>query len=212
MNDPAVAVKLTAVAPELAVTDEGTETFALLELSAMDAPEPGAALLRVTTQADVPPGLNVAGLQLKAETLSERRQSQGSRRRAAVQRSGDLSRTVAGERSRGRRETCGGGASDGGDRRRHRNARTVGAQRDRRAGAWSRLAESDHTGGCSIGTQRGRIAAQAAHNPPSVEPIVMLPPLTETGMLVPAESERTTCVTWIAVDVLVVPGARVKVN
>ena len=31
-------------------------------------------------------------------------------------------------------------------------------------------------------------------------------------MLVPAESERTTCVTWTAVDVLVVPGARVKVN
>ena len=56
------------VAPELAVIDEGTETFALLELSAMDAPEPGAGLLRVTTQADVPPGFNVAGLQLKADT------------------------------------------------------------------------------------------------------------------------------------------------
>jgi hypothetical protein len=68
VNDPAVAVKLAVVAPELAVTDEGTETLALLELSAIDAPEPGAGLLRVTTQADVPLGLNVDGLQLKAET------------------------------------------------------------------------------------------------------------------------------------------------
>jgi hypothetical protein len=52
----------------MAVTDAGTETFALLELSATAAPEVGAGLLRVTTQADVPPGLNVAGVQLRAET------------------------------------------------------------------------------------------------------------------------------------------------
>jgi hypothetical protein len=68
VNDPAVAVKLAAVAPALAVIDAGTETLALLELTAIDTPEPEAGLLRVTTQADVPPGLNVAGLQLKAET------------------------------------------------------------------------------------------------------------------------------------------------
>jgi hypothetical protein len=40
----------------------------------------------------------------------------------------------------------------------------------------------------------------------------MLPPFTEAGIPVPDASETTTCVTWIAVDVLVVPGARVKVN
>ena len=68
MKEPAVAVKLAVAEPELAVTDEGTETLALLELRAINAPEPEAALLRVTTQADVPPGLNVAGLQLKPET------------------------------------------------------------------------------------------------------------------------------------------------
>ena len=68
VNDPAVAVKLAVVAPAVAVTDAGTETFALFELSAITAPEPGAGWLRVTTQADVPLGLNEAGLQLKAET------------------------------------------------------------------------------------------------------------------------------------------------
>ena len=42
--------------------------------------------------------------------------------------------------------------------------------------------------------------------------IVMLPEPTETGTLAPPESERTTCVTWIADDGLVVPGDRAKVN
>jgi hypothetical protein len=48
VNDPAVAVKLVAVAPAIAVTDAGTETLALLEVSAIDAPEVGAGLLKVT--------------------------------------------------------------------------------------------------------------------------------------------------------------------
>lgn len=68
MNDPAVTVKLAVVAPAVAVTDAGTETFVLLELKAIDAPEPGAGWLRVTTHADVPLGLNEVGLQLKADT------------------------------------------------------------------------------------------------------------------------------------------------
>ncbi len=68
MNDPAVAVKLAVVAPAVAMTDVGTETFALLELKAIAAPDPGAGWLRVTTQEDVPLGLNEDGLQLKAET------------------------------------------------------------------------------------------------------------------------------------------------
>jgi hypothetical protein len=42
VNDPAVAVKLAVVAPAVTVTDAGTETFALLELKAINAPEPGA--------------------------------------------------------------------------------------------------------------------------------------------------------------------------
>ena len=66
VNDPAVAVKLAVVAPEAGVMDAGTETFALLELSAMAAP--GAGLLKVTTQVDCPFGFNDAGVQLKAET------------------------------------------------------------------------------------------------------------------------------------------------
>ena len=68
MKDPAVAVKPAVVAPEMTVTDAGTDTFVLLELKAIDTPEPGAGWLRVTTQADVPLGFNEAGLQLKAET------------------------------------------------------------------------------------------------------------------------------------------------
>ena len=68
VNDPAVAVKLAVVAPAVTVTDVGTETFALLELSAIAAPGLGTGWLRVTTHADVPLGFNEAGLQLKAET------------------------------------------------------------------------------------------------------------------------------------------------
>jgi hypothetical protein len=68
VNDPATAVKLAVVAPALALAAAGTETLALLELSAIDAPPLGAAWLRVTTQADVPPGFSEAGLQLNAET------------------------------------------------------------------------------------------------------------------------------------------------
>ena len=117
MNDPAVAVKFAVVAPAIAMTDAGTEMLALLELTPIDTPEPGAAWLRVTTQVEIPLGLTQVGLQLKPLT----------------------------------------------------NVAT----------GWT---------------------------------IAMLPPLTETGMLVPAESERITWATWIAVDVLVVPGARVKVN
>ena len=116
VNDPAVAVKLAVVAPEAGVTDAGTETFALLELSAMDAPE----------------------------------------------RSG--------------------------------------------------LAESNHTGGFSIWVQRRGDCSSKRSQPPAVEPLRMLPAFTETGMPLPAESERTTCVTWIADDVLVAPGAMAKVN
>ena len=70
MNEPAVAVKLAVVAPEIAVTDAGTETFALLELSAINAPEPGAGWLRVTTHADVPLGLSEVGLQLNPLTIA----------------------------------------------------------------------------------------------------------------------------------------------
>jgi hypothetical protein len=65
VKDPAVAVKLAVVAPALAVTDAGTETLALLDLSAIAAPEAGAGLVKVTIQEDVPPGFNDAGLQLK---------------------------------------------------------------------------------------------------------------------------------------------------
>jgi hypothetical protein len=68
VNDPAVAVKFAVAAPAVAVTDAGTETFALLEIKAINAPELGAGWLRVTTQVDIPFGLNEAGLQLKAET------------------------------------------------------------------------------------------------------------------------------------------------
>jgi hypothetical protein len=70
VNDPAVAVKLAVVAPAMAVTDAGTETFALLELKAIKAPEPGAGWLRVATQVDAPLGLNEAGLQLKPLTTA----------------------------------------------------------------------------------------------------------------------------------------------
>ena len=68
VNDPAVAVKLAVVAPETVVTDAGTETLALLELRAIDAPEDGAGWLRVATHADVPLGFNEVGLQLKPLT------------------------------------------------------------------------------------------------------------------------------------------------
>ena len=64
----AAAVKLAALAPALAVTDAGTETLALLELSAMATPELGAGLLNVTTQVACPFGFSDAGVQLKAET------------------------------------------------------------------------------------------------------------------------------------------------
>lgn len=68
MKGPAVAVKLAVVAPAVAVTDAGTETFELLELKAIEAPDPGAGWLRVTVQADIPLGLNEVGAQLKADT------------------------------------------------------------------------------------------------------------------------------------------------
>jgi hypothetical protein len=68
VNDPELAVKLAEVAPEAAVTDASTETIALLELSAIDAPEAGPGLLRVAKQVDVPPGFNVAGLQVTLDT------------------------------------------------------------------------------------------------------------------------------------------------
>jgi hypothetical protein len=68
VNDPAVAVKLAVVAPAITVTAVGTETLALLEVSAIAVPEPEAGWLRVATQVAVPFGLNDAGLQLKAET------------------------------------------------------------------------------------------------------------------------------------------------
>ena len=42
--------------------------------------------------------------------------------------------------------------------------------------------------------------------------MVMLPALTAAGMLAPVESERTTWLTWIADEVLVVPGDRENVN
>ena len=58
------------VAPEIAVTDAGTETLALLELSAIDTPEDGAGWLRVTTHADVPLGFKEVGLQLKPLTTA----------------------------------------------------------------------------------------------------------------------------------------------
>ena len=48
MNDPAAAVKLAVVAPAIAVTDAGTETFPLLELKAIDAPGAGAGWFKVT--------------------------------------------------------------------------------------------------------------------------------------------------------------------
>ena len=78
VNDPAVAVKLAVVAPEMTVTDDGTETLALLELKAMTAPEPGAGWLRVTVQADVPLGLNDAGIQLKADTCASETKVRGA--------------------------------------------------------------------------------------------------------------------------------------
>lgn len=68
VNARAVAVKLAVVAPAVAVTDAGTETLVLLELSATAAPDPEAGWLSVTIQADVPLGLTEAGLQLSAET------------------------------------------------------------------------------------------------------------------------------------------------
>lgn len=70
VNDPAVAVKLAVVAPAIAVTDTGTEMFALLELTAIEAPKLGAGWLRVTTQLDVPLGFMEAGLQLKPLTTA----------------------------------------------------------------------------------------------------------------------------------------------
>ena len=68
VKEPAIAVNVAVVAPAMAVTDAGTETFALLELSAMDAPEDGTGLVKVTIQEDVPPEFSDAGLQLNAET------------------------------------------------------------------------------------------------------------------------------------------------
>ena len=70
MNDPAVAVKLALVAPATAVTDDGNVTLALLELSAIDAPEDGVGLLSVIRQVEVPPGFNDAGLQLTTVTTT----------------------------------------------------------------------------------------------------------------------------------------------
>ena len=64
-------MKPALTAPATAVTDAGTETLALLELSAMAAPEPEAGLLRVTTQLDVPLGLKVAGVHVKPLTTAE---------------------------------------------------------------------------------------------------------------------------------------------
>ena len=68
MKDPAAAVKLTLVAPPAAVTEAGKETLALLEASAITAPDAGAGLLNVTRQVDFPFGFNVAGMQFIAET------------------------------------------------------------------------------------------------------------------------------------------------
>ena len=68
VNARAVAVKPAVVAPAVTVTDAGTETFVLLELSATAVPEPEAGWLSVTKQEDVPLGLTEAGLQLNAET------------------------------------------------------------------------------------------------------------------------------------------------
>jgi len=68
VNEPAAAVKLAVIAPAVAVTDAGTETLALVEIKVINAPEPGAGWLRVTTQLEVPLGLNEVGLQIKAET------------------------------------------------------------------------------------------------------------------------------------------------
>ncbi len=67
VNEPAVAVKLAVVAPAAAVTDDGTETLVMLELSAI-AVEPLAGLLSVTTHAEAPLGLNIVGVQLTADT------------------------------------------------------------------------------------------------------------------------------------------------
>ena len=69
VNDPAAAVKLAVVAPEAAVTDAGTETFVLLDVSAIEAPEAGAGLLSVTTQVDLAFGFSDAGVQAHSRNL-----------------------------------------------------------------------------------------------------------------------------------------------
>ena len=63
-----MAVKPALVAPAMVVTDAGTERLALLELSAIAAPELGAGLLNVTVQVTCPFGFSDGGVQLKADT------------------------------------------------------------------------------------------------------------------------------------------------
>ena len=70
VNELAVAVKLTVEAPAATVTDGGTETLVLLEVSVITV-EPVAGLLSVTTHVEVPLGINLAGLQLKPLTIAD---------------------------------------------------------------------------------------------------------------------------------------------
>jgi hypothetical protein len=211
VNVPAVAVKLAVVAPALAVTDSGTETLELLVLSAIATAEAGAGLVKVTIQEDGPPGFNAAGVQLKVETR------ESAVRVSEADAVPPLSEAVI----------CA-----------EPSAMNDPAVAVKLAVAAPTLAVTDAGTETIALLEFNAIAAPEAGAglvkvtiqedvPPGfndaglqLKPAVVttdctrviVPPLPDTAIAVPVASETTTFATWIAVDVLSVPGATAKVS